>query len=156
MNDEKRPDVVAITIANSSTKGMDVAAYFDCSAPISEPCENESLGDYFQNSISINGKTLHLGGQLNGDNVSRFNIGRFFQARDHQNRFLIFEMADIDCPNVSNNYCYIIISLDKKDKMLKHSLYNKENNPITEEELSTILIAVKKLVNTDSLKDSVL
>lgn len=146
MNDSKRSDVVAVTKAETELLGLEILAYFDCSSPVSGPCDQLSIGRYKPNSISVNDITLNLGEQLNGNHVSAFNLGRFFSAEDYTHKFLIFEMADVDCPNMPDKYCYIVLCLDSNNQIVKHVLYNKENNPIMEDELSTVIGGMKKNV----------
>lgn len=146
MNDSKRTDVISIMKVKAELDNLEIIGYFDCNFPISAPCTEALLGKYQPNSLQINGERIDIGEQLNGNSIATFNVGRFFSSEDDLHRFLIVEMADIHCPNLSEKYCYIILCLDQECKIIKHVLYNKENNPIVEEELSNVLIGIIKNV----------
>lgn len=149
MDDAKRPDIIAVTTIRAEVDGIDIVGFFDCSSPISEACSDALLENYVPNSISVNGKVLELGFQINGSNISRFNVGRFFSAKDGKQKYLVLEMADVDCLIVPDSYSYIIAGLDSKKAIAMHVIYTKDSNPITEEELSNVLVGMGKVTSAE-------
>lgn len=131
----------SVVRAEAELEGLFIVAYLDCSFPISEECDASSFGQYFPNSISVNGKMIELGTDFLDNKISAFNLGRFFIANDSKMKYLIFEMANVD--DLNAKYSYITICLNSNNEILSHFSTNDNNSPLTDEELSSMIEDIK-------------
>lgn len=141
LSDCMRPSVSAVVRAEAEVKGLFVVAYLDCKSPITDECNVLTLGQYTPNSIHVNGRELKLRNDVFDDEISVFNLGRFFAASDSKMKYLIFEMANVGDsePDSHPKYSYVTICLNANNEIVDHFFKNDYKTPLTDEELLFIL-----------------